>query len=255
MKIQKIRQMLRFRKLDPVAAGTLATKNVYGMKFKHGSNNQVTAFFLLPVVMSVMLGCGKGTTLPAGPGAFNFSVSGDLYMGDTLRFQSTAGDNSVFLWTFGDGHSSSQPAPYHVYYKLPHDQNDNIISDTVTLVVNNDIYHTVMKPLLIKPPVPALNKSWSWTGGYFKKHGTCCPSLSDHPLADTNFAITAVDDYTIRVWGVRLPFLADSNYFSNTKSATYLNATYIIYTPDTLYFQQNSGDTSGGFQVTYWHVF
>src|SRR3954465_724319 len=101
-------------------------------------------------------GCGEGNNLTYAPTSFNFSVTGNLFRGDTLRFQSSAGDNSVFQWTFGDGNSSTQPSPYHVYYTIAHNNAGAIVSDTVTLVINNDIYHPVIKTINLKPPVPRL---------------------------------------------------------------------------------------------------
>ena len=202
----------------------------------------------------LLQGCSRGKNIDYGPDSWNFSISGDLYVGDTLKFQSTAPDNSLFQWTFGDGNSSTQAQPRHVFYSIPYNSG-GIISDTVTLVVNNDIYHAVVKPINLKPAVPRISKNWSWTGGYFKKYGNCCPTITDHTLNDTTFAISKVDDYTINVWGVSLPFLADSNYFSNVKARPPYNATYVIYKPDTLFFLQSSGDSAGGVMVSYFHKF
>jgi len=207
------------------------------------------------IAVFALQGCGRGTNLTPGITSWNFSVSGDLYVGDTLRFQSTAADNSIFKWTFGDGNSSTQASPAYVYYSIAHDLSGAIMPDTVTLVVNNDIYHSVVKTITLKPPVPRISQTWSWTGGYFTKYGNCCPTVSNHALNDTTFAITAVDDNTINVWGVNLPFLADSNYFSTIKSTMQYNATTVIYKPDTLFFSQASGDANGGAMITYFHVF
>ena len=213
-------------------------------------------FLLLSGLVTLLLAqsCGTGNNLDARPGAYNFSVTGNLYVGDTLRFQSTAPDNSIFIWTFGDGNSSVSAAPVYAYYKIAHD-NLGIISDTVTLIVNNDIYHPVIKPITLKPPVPRISKTWNWAGGYFRKYGNCCPALSDHGLNDTTFSIAKVDDYIIKTWGLNLPFQADSNYFSTLKSTGKNNATYVKYTRDTLYFKQVTGDDSGGYIITYYHKF
>ena len=213
------------------------------------------------VVLTLLLqSCAKGTNIVPSSGSWNFSITGaaangSYYVGDTLKFISTAGDNSIFSWTFGDGNSSLRPTPSFVYYSIAHDTLGNIVSDTVTLVVNNDVYHSVVKTITLKPPVPRICKTWTWTGGYFKKYGTCCPSISDQPLSDTTFAINKINDYTIDVLGTSLPFLADSNYFSNTKAAGFFDATYVIYTGDTLFYHQRTGTDSGGYDVTYFHKF
>jgi len=233
----------------------LTLSKYYQLKTKVLSKTLSVVASVGVIIMLTLQGCGTGTNLVATPNSWNFSISGDLYVGDTLKFQSTAGDNSIFLWTFGDGNSSTQAAPYFAYYSIAHDKYGSIINDTVTLVVNNDIYHSVVKTILLKPPVPRISQSWSWTGGYFKKFGTCCPTLSDHPLSDTNFAITRVDDYTINVWGENLPFLADSNYFSNIKATIPPNFTTVTFTRDTLFFRQSTGTDSGGVVITYYHKF
>lgn len=226
---------------------------------------------LLIVVLVVLGGgmlmqsCTSGTNIVAAPSSWNFSISGSgssgnstsnvFYIGDTLKFQSTAPDNSVFQWTFGDGNSSTRPTPLYAFYSIPSDSLGNIIDDTVTLVVNNDVYHPVVKTIILKPPVPRISNVWNWTGGYFKKYGTCCPSLSDGPLHDTTFAITKIDDYTVNVFGANIHYRADSNFFSNSSSGLYHNATYLRYTKDTMFFQQNSGTDSGGYVITYYHLF
>jgi hypothetical protein len=223
-----------------------------------GLGKEVLVAFLSVSAMLMSQGCGTGNNLETRPTSWNFSISGDVdgsyYLGDTLKFQSTAADNSGFTWTFGDGNRSILAAPTYAYYAIAHDIN-GIIADTITLVVNNDIYHSVVKPITLKPPVPRIAKPWSWTGGYFKIIGNCCPSIIDHPLADTIFDITKIDDYTIGVWGLSMPYLVDSNYFSNIRSTDTNNATYVIYTRDTLFFKQRTGVDTGGYQVTYFHKF
>lgn len=223
----------------------------------------VSSKFIIPAVVAALAffmlqSCGKGTPLVGSPSAWNFSISADsprYYLGDTLKFQSTAPDNSVFMWSFGDGGSSSRSRPAYVYYSIPYDAQGHMISDTVTLVVNNDIYHSVVKTIKILPPVPRLSRSWAWQGGFLKKFGHCCPSITDHPLNDTIFSISGVDDSTISVWSAGLQYHADSNYFTNARPSIIHNETYVKYTADTLFFSRNSGDDSGGYTVSYYHVF
>jgi len=199
-------------------------------------------------------GCGEKVPLEAKKSTFDISYSGNQFIGDTIRFQSSAPYGKKLTWKFGDGTTSTETSPQHVYYHVPYVGN-TIVEDTVTMIVDNDIYQPNIKLLLLKPGIQKLVANFNWSGGRFTLHGNCCPALTDHVLNDTIFMISAVDEYTIGAWGSSLPYLPDSNYYSNERVTGRYNAVWVAYTPDTLFFKQRSGTKDGWAEITYFHKY
>jgi hypothetical protein len=108
---------------------------------------------------------------------------------------------------------------------------------------------------MLKPGIHWVVGNYTWKGGKFRLFGTCCPGMSNSPLADTVFAVTAWDENTVKAWGNNLRYLADSNYYSNERSTGLYNGTWVIYTRDTLFFRQRTGDANGWAETTYFHKF
>lgn len=209
---------------------------------------------LVAVLFAGLAGCGEKVPLKATSSTYEISWSGDLVVGSSIQFQSSAPDKKSLLWIFSDGVTTTETSPVHMFYKVSSIGSVQV-EDTVTLIVDNDIYHPNRKIFKLLPPVPFIINNFSWKGGKFKMYGNCCPGLSDHALNDTNFVIAKVDSNTVRTWGAELPYLADSNYFSNERAAGRYNAVWLRYTKDTLYFMQTSGDKDGWAEVTYYHKF
>jgi|GEM_PF-6458747 len=198
-------------------------------------------------------GCEKND-VPKQQPTYEISYSGEPELGEPLTFQSTAPAGATYLWEFNDGNFSSQQTPTYTYYTLRNNGAD-IADDTVTLIVNSDIYRPSYKIFRLKPGVSKVTGTRVWRWGKFITHGSCCPGASSHALNDTTFGVTKTDDYTVKVWGVNLKYLADSNYYSNERSAGWYNATTLIYRKDTMYFIQRTGlDTSWG-ETVYAHKF
>ncbi len=209
---------------------------------------------LIAALVAGLTGCGEKVPLKAANSTYEISYSGDLVVGSPIQFQSSTPEKKKVLWLFSDGVTSTELAPVHTFYKVSH-IGAQIAEDTVTLIVDNDIHHPNRKTFMLAPPVPHLTKNFPWKGGRFTMFGNCCPGLANHVLNDTTFAITKADSNTLRTWGAELPYLADSNYFSNERTATRYNAVWIKYTKDTLYFKQTSGDKDGWAEVSYYHKF
>lgn len=201
----------------------------------------------------IIAACGKHP-VPKGQQLYEVSYSGEQILGEPMTFQSSAPSNSKFLWIFGDGNESIQQMPTHTYYKLRHD-GTTIIEDTVTLIVNNDIYRTNIKSFKLKPNVKKVSGTHVWQGGYISKHGNCCAGLVDHALNDTTFGITIVDEYAVRAYATALPYLADSNYFSNERTRGLYNSIFVRFTKDTLFFKERVGTDTGYFEVRYFHKY
>lgn len=205
-------------------------------------------------IINCLSGCGEKVPLKATRSDYIISTSGNLVIGDTIQFQSSAPAGTECLWKFGDGHVSIEENPRHVYYSVP-SNGAAIVEDTVVFIVNNDIYHPNVKLIKLKPGVQKLNGNRLWKGGYFKLFGSCCPGYVNHPLNDTTFDISVADSFTIKTWDTKLPYLADSNYYSNERKANKYNATYIRYTRDTIYFKQRTGNDTAWAETTYFHKY
>ncbi len=201
-----------------------------------------------------MTGCGEKVPLPHAKTDYNITYTGDLRIGEVIQFQTDAPSTSTFQWSFGDGQTSIEPSPKHIYYR-PAAKGATIVEDTVTVIIDNDIYHPNKITLLLTPPVPKVTGTRTWKGGFFSLHANCCPGLNDHSLNDTLFNVINVNPSTVRSWGVNLPYLADSNYFSNERSVGRYNATYVQYTKDTIFFWQRSGTDTGWAEVRYHYKF
>ncbi len=78
---------------------------------------------------------------------YDFSVSGNTLIGYNVSFQSTAPATSSFLWNFGDGTTSTDAAPVHVY-----SQGDSF---KVTLIVDRQTSKTITKTIFIATPPDA----------------------------------------------------------------------------------------------------
>ena len=72
---------------------------------------------------------------------FDFSYSGNLIVGDTVFFSSNAPALSKYLWSFGDGTTSTVASPRHIYI-FP-------VNAMVTLVLNGDSANEVKKAITI----------------------------------------------------------------------------------------------------------
>ncbi len=209
----------------------------------------VPALFLLVLLAS----CGEKGLIDPRQSIYEVSYTGNLEIGDPIKFQSSAPIGSELRWEFSDGSVYTIESPQHVFYSIS-SKDGAIVEDTVKLIVDNDIYEPNIRTFLLKPGVSKSAGLYSWTGGYFSVHGNCCPDLSDHVLNDTAFTITAVDDYTLNTWGADLPYLPDSNCYSTVKRVGWYNTTAVQYTKDTSFFIQRSGSSDGWVEVKYFRL-
>lgn len=214
----------------------------------------LTCLLFLPALL-VVTGCQR-YPVPKEQPYYDVSYSGEMTLGEPISFQSSAPANSTYLWIFGDGNVSTQASPKYTYYSLKHNGTE-ILDDTVTLVINNDIYRTNIKTFRLKPGVLKVAGGHVWKGGRFTMYKSCCAGLTNHTLNDTVFNVTVTDDTTVRTWDINLRYLADSNYYSNERRPNVgrFNSTTLIYTKDTLYFRQRTGTDTGWAETTYYHKY
>ena len=173
---------------------------------------------------STKVDSAKNTKLP------DFTYTGSLRVNDTIWFRSNQPSTSIFLWNFGDGTTSVDSTPFHVYSKAKEYY-------STTLVVNNDTAHIAVKTLKIWPlGASMLAGTWHWTNGMHTPYGLNVPGDTLHALPDTVFTITSPDESTIVVWGETLPY--------NSASDTYINligypghwGSSVAFRHDTIYF-------------------
>jgi hypothetical protein len=205
-------------------------------------------------LLATLQSCGEKVPLPAIKSTYDISYSGNMEIGEKISFQASAPAGSQLLWLFSDGNNSTQVNPEQVFYKLSHN-GAAIVDDTVILIVNNDVYHPNVKTFRLRPNVGRLAGVRTWRGGYFSLHGNCCPGITNRSLSDTLFGISVVDSFTLRSWSAVMPYLADSNYYSNERSSGRYNATWLRYTRDTIFFRQRSGSADGWTEITYFHKY
>ena len=109
-------------------------------------------------------------------------------------------------------------------------------NDTVTLTINNDSIHPIVKALKITPGAERLGGTWHWTGGQYTPMGNPVTGDNAHNLNDTTFSISVIDDSTIQAWGETLPFNPSFNAYLNMMGYPSGYGSAIWYTPDTIFF-------------------
>jgi PKD repeat protein len=85
---------------------------------------------ILFIILAVLIGCTKDSLRKNAIACFNYSPNNDLKVGDTIFFSSCSENSSNYFWDFGDGQSSNETAPWHIYV--------NAGSFKVRIVVRND---------------------------------------------------------------------------------------------------------------------
>ncbi len=108
-----------------------------------------TGAFTVTLTVSNAVGVNVATAVVEvwQPAQAGFTVSSPLVLGETAVFTNTStGDNLTFLWEFGDGQTSDEMSPTHLYTATG--------SYTVTLTVQNDVSSDVATAVVIvTPPV------------------------------------------------------------------------------------------------------
>lgn len=148
------------------------------------------------------LSCHKaGKSSYAGPAA-DLEYGGDPVIGDTVFFvyssprQLPAGNK--YQWSFGDGTSSSDPSPHHIYT----DTGIYLVSATV----NNDQLSTIsIKLAICKDPLYThlLAGLHAWQGTDSEYNST----LSNIRTIDTSFTITYVNAVTVAIAGEKYVYV------------------------------------------------
>lgn len=123
---------------------------------------------------------------------FDFSYTGVPCPGSQIHFKAAAPPGVSLHWDFGDGTSSTDSTPSHIY--------NSVDSFNVTLVINGNPLYTVSKKVAVfKAPLYTQNLA----GNYTWRHTYNSYGSSGHDtnltLAPTTFAINYIDVVTIAI--------------------------------------------------------
>ncbi len=135
----------------------------------------------------------------------DFSYSGAPCAGDSLSFASTIKNGSTYLWDFGDGITSAQSAPVHIY--------SDTGSYTVTLVINNNQKRVVSKNIeIITDPkyTHLIGGARSW---HHRSSTTRASTMTTTYVYhdDISLAVTIINAVTVS-------FGSDTMYYSPSRS-------------------------------------
>ena len=180
----------------------------------------------------VLLGCKKPQdSIPAivtcnTTNTFLITLNGstlplmDVMAGDTVNFEASmlksAGGHTYYIyepgalagctasWSFGDGTSSAELSPDHVY--------DSSGTYLVQMVLNNDTANTLSRTIYIGPPpiyTQNIAGTWQWKRTRGVTDGPT--NISDTTIADTAFVISIVDQKTISIDSTLLKYFPGSS--------------------------------------------
>jgi hypothetical protein len=164
------------------------------------------------------------TILPA----FDFTYSGTPAAGYPVSFTSNVAAGASFLWNFGDGSTSGDAAPSHVF-------SANGVFD-VSLTINNEPDHIIKKAVNIFADgvyLSSIAGTRLWHHIYTDAY-PWPPYHTAHVLADVTMSVAIIDPATIVVGGDTLTYnstmLSDSvmvfsynNYYENENNILYFN--------------------------------
>lgn len=160
-----------------------------------------------PAVFTVKLAVNNDTTITVSKAitigaAFDFAYSGIPVADNSISFSSTADTGTVFLWNFGDGSTSVNSLPTHVF------QSNG--SFEVTLTLNNDITHIIKKTIIIfanavyLPLLPGTRTFHHIYTDAFPWY----PYHTPHILADSVITISSAGGSSIWVGNHQLHFIS-----------------------------------------------
>lgn len=153
------------------------------------------------------------------PASYHITHAGELYTGNAISFTSDAPTGYTFLWQFGDGSTSTDKQPHHIY--------DSTGKFEVTLVINGNVAFTAKDTVIVGfHSFDQLTgvKNWHHT---YTGASPWPPYHPAYPMSDTSFSVTFIDPLTISVGADTLSYL--SNLHSDSLMAFSKQSGYYIY--------------------------
>ena len=80
-------------------------------------------------LLTTLFACSSDDSIPNPESCFNFNPTSDIKDGDQINFTSCSENANSYMWDFGDGSSSTQENPTHIYQTFG--------NFTITLTVSN----------------------------------------------------------------------------------------------------------------------
>ena len=173
---------------------------------------------------------------------FDFTYSGTPAAGYTVSFTSNAPAGNSFLWDFGDGTTSTDAAPAHIF-----SANNSF---DVSLTLNNDPDHIIKKTINIYAngiylSLIAGTKTWHHI---YTDASPYPPYHTSHTLADVNKTITYIAPSVIAIDGDTLTY---SNSIQSDSVLVFYHSDLYKNINNSLYFNHF---TSGTDYYQYVHI-
>jgi len=190
----------------------------------------------------IFFGCSHKKDLATPVPVYDFSYSGSLVVGDTISFVSTAPATSTFLWKFGDGGTSVLAAPMYVYSTIRSNEPNPYLSlhgfetlpDSVSLIINNDSLHPIIKSLWLNPPVRKIAGTYNWRHYYYSQASSGGLQYTYEP--DTTISITFVDSMHVGFGGYDLGYIPGTAWAFGCGFAQGMPSTSLVCDPTMEYF-------------------
>jgi len=154
--------------------------------------NRILILFCFSAIL--LTGCKKSGSPPVV--IYDFSYGGTMYTYDAVLFQSTAPAGKSLFWSFGDGSTSTDSLPVHIYRRSG--------TFTASLVVGGDSVHVVKKNITVRSTTGRM-----WLNGLFITAAEVhqykfwpidhSVMLYTYGWPSSKFAITSLTDSTLSV--------------------------------------------------------
>jgi hypothetical protein len=214
----------------------------------------VLSFFAVASVTSCKK---KSHNTPTPISSYSFTDSGNMYTFNTISFKSTAPKGCTYIWKFGDGATSNDSFPTHIYY--------NADSFAVTLIVNNDSAHATHNIVYISSTTQRMSgnykhckeggkvQSTKWPIDFAGIFYGIDPSTFSFSISVSNEASISLADSVSHVYNVT-KVLNRNDAIGTDHTITFTNTTsteYVTYDflSDNIYYGLVDTTTPGSYSI------
>lgn len=145
-----------------------------------------------------------GTSVSIESRFVDFTMSDKPTVGQSITFTANGPVGANYKWYFADGDTANGRTVFHAFDNEWW-RNMGMLGKAVDvlLVVNDDTVNKTRRVIPLLPDVAKFAGNWHWTGGekhYDVSHPPFFHDTSVYPIgSDTDFTITAYNDYTIMI--------------------------------------------------------